>query len=65
MPTPGCSPTISTRRSRCSTNPAVVAVAGCVQTARGRALGLTGNMLVGHRQRIYAIGQRVLKFGQT
>ena len=46
-------------------NPAVVAVAGCVKTARGRALTLTGNVLVGHRQRIYAIGQRVLKFGQT
>jgi poly-beta-1,6-N-acetyl-D-glucosamine synthase len=46
-------------------DPDVVAVAGCVRTAPGRALTLTGNVLVGHRQRIYAIGQRVLKFGQT
>jgi cellulose synthase/poly-beta-1,6-N-acetylglucosamine synthase-like glycosyltransferase len=46
-------------------DPAVVAVAGCVRTARGRALTFTGNLLVSHRQRIYAIGQRVLKFGQT
>ena len=43
----------------------VVAVAGCVRTARDRRLGLIGNILVGHRERIYAIGQRVLKFGQT
>jgi len=40
-------------------------VAGCVRTARGRKLTFTGNVLVGHRQRIYAIGQRLLKFGQT
>jgi cellulose synthase/poly-beta-1,6-N-acetylglucosamine synthase-like glycosyltransferase len=46
-------------------DPRVVAVAGCVKTASGRALTFTGNVLVGHRQRIYAIGQRVLKFGQT
>ena len=46
-------------------DPDVVAVAGCVRTAPGRALSLTGSVLVGHRQRIYAIGQRVLKFGQT
>jgi biofilm PGA synthesis N-glycosyltransferase PgaC len=45
--------------------PDVVAVAGCVQTARDRKLGLIGNVLVGHRERIYSIGQRVLKFGQT
>ncbi len=45
--------------------PDVVAVAGCVRTARDRQLGLIGNILVGHRERIYAIGQRVLKFGQT
>ncbi len=45
--------------------PDVVAVAGCVRTARDRRLSLTGNVLVGHRQRIYTIGQRVLKFGQT
>jgi biofilm PGA synthesis N-glycosyltransferase PgaC len=46
-------------------DPGVVAVAGCVRTARGRALTFSGNLLVSHRQRIYAIGQRVLKFGQT
>jgi len=45
--------------------PDVVAVAGCVRTARDRRLSVTGNVLVGHRQRIYAIGQRMLKFGQT
>jgi cellulose synthase/poly-beta-1,6-N-acetylglucosamine synthase-like glycosyltransferase len=46
-------------------DPKVVAVAGCVRTARGRTLSFAGNLLVSHRQRIYAIGQRVLKFGQT
>jgi poly-beta-1,6-N-acetyl-D-glucosamine synthase len=46
-------------------SPEVVAVAGCVRTARDRRLSLTGNVLVGHRQRIYSIGQRALKFGQT
>ena len=45
--------------------PEVVAVAGCVRTARDRQLSVSGNVLVGHRQRIYAIGQRALKFGQT
>jgi poly-beta-1,6-N-acetyl-D-glucosamine synthase len=45
--------------------PDVVAVAGCVQTARDRRLDFIGNILVGHRERIYAIGQRILKFGQT
>jgi hypothetical protein len=46
-------------------NPQVVAVAGCVQTARDRKLSLSGRVLIGHRTRIYAIGQRALKFGQT
>jgi poly-beta-1,6-N-acetyl-D-glucosamine synthase len=46
-------------------SPEVVAVAGCVRTARDRRLSLTGNVLVGHRQRIYSMGQRALKFGQT
>jgi biofilm PGA synthesis N-glycosyltransferase PgaC len=46
-------------------NPQVVAVAGCVRTARDRRLSLAGRVLVGHRTRIYAIGQRALKFGQT
>ncbi len=45
--------------------PDVVSVAGCVRTAGDRRLGLIGNILVGHRERIYSIGQRVLKFGQT
>jgi poly-beta-1,6-N-acetyl-D-glucosamine synthase len=45
--------------------PEVVSVAGCVRTARDRKLGPVGNVIVGHRERIYAIGQRVLKFGQT
>ena len=46
-------------------SPDVVAVAGCVRTAGGRHLSAIGRILVAHRQRIYAIGQRVLKFGQT
>ncbi|HKN98924.1 MAG TPA: glycosyltransferase, partial [Pseudonocardiaceae bacterium] len=46
-------------------DPEVVAVAGCVRTARDRRLSLVGNLLIGHRTRIYALGQRVLKFGQT
>jgi biofilm PGA synthesis N-glycosyltransferase PgaC len=43
----------------------VVAVAGCVKTDGNRKLTPVGNVLIGHRERIYAIGQRVLKFGQT
>ena len=46
-------------------DPDMVAVAGAVRTATDRALSFTGQVLVGHRRRIYAIGQRVLKFGQT
>jgi poly-beta-1,6-N-acetyl-D-glucosamine synthase len=46
-------------------NPEVVAVAGCVRTALDRKLSPGGNVLVGHRTRIYAVGQRALKFGQT
>jgi poly-beta-1,6-N-acetyl-D-glucosamine synthase len=46
-------------------DPEVAAVAGCVRTARDRRLSVIGNVLVGHRMRIYAIAQRVLKFGQT
>ncbi len=45
--------------------PGVVAVAGCVRTAGARKLAFTGKLLTGHRCRIYALGQRVLKFGQT
>ncbi|HWG61194.1 MAG TPA: glycosyltransferase family 2 protein [Streptosporangiaceae bacterium] len=44
---------------------AVVAVAGCVKIDVRRMLSPVGNLLVGHRMRIYAMGQRVLKFGQT
>ena len=46
-------------------HPEVVAVAGCVRTARDRRMTLGGKVLVGHRTRIYAVGQRVMKFGQT
>jgi cellulose synthase/poly-beta-1,6-N-acetylglucosamine synthase-like glycosyltransferase len=46
-------------------DPEVVAVAGCVRTAADRALSFVGQLLVAHRGRIYSIGQRVLKFGQT
>jgi poly-beta-1,6-N-acetyl-D-glucosamine synthase len=45
--------------------PEVVAVAGCVKTDDDRKLSPIGNLLIGHRQRIYAIGQRVVKYGQT
>ena len=43
----------------------VVAVAGCVRVDGSRMLTPVGNLLVGHRMRIYAIGQRIVKFGQT
>jgi poly-beta-1,6-N-acetyl-D-glucosamine synthase len=46
-------------------SPKVVAVAGCVRTDTKRMLSPVGNLLTGHRMRIYAMGQRVLKFGQT
>ena len=46
-------------------DPKVVAVAGCVRTAVDRRLSPGGNVLVGHRTRIYTVGQRALKFGQT
>jgi poly-beta-1,6-N-acetyl-D-glucosamine synthase len=46
-------------------SPKVVAVAGCVRTDTNRLLSPVGNLLTGHRMRIYALGQRVLKFGQT
>jgi poly-beta-1,6-N-acetyl-D-glucosamine synthase len=46
-------------------DPEVVAVAGCVRTALDRKLSPSGNVLVGHRTRIYTVGQRALKFGQT
>jgi poly-beta-1,6-N-acetyl-D-glucosamine synthase len=43
----------------------VVAVAGCVRIDGRRMLSPVGNLLVGHRMRIYAVGQRIVKFGQT
>ncbi len=46
-------------------DPKVVAVAGCVRTALDRKLSPSGNVLVGHRTRIYTVGQRALKFSQT
>ena len=46
-------------------SPKVVAVAGCVRTDTHRMLSPVGSLLTGHRTRIYAMGQRVLKFGQT
>ncbi|HEY6422114.1 MAG TPA: glycosyltransferase [Pseudonocardiaceae bacterium] len=47
-------------------DPEVVAVAGAVRTHwHERGLSLIGKALVCHRQRIYAITQRLLKFGQT
>jgi len=47
-------------------DPEVVAVAGAVRTHwHERGLSLVGKVLVCHRQRIYAISQRLLKFGQT
>jgi cellulose synthase/poly-beta-1,6-N-acetylglucosamine synthase-like glycosyltransferase len=46
-------------------SPRVAAVAGCVRTDTRRMLSPVGNMLTGHRMRIYAVGQRALKFGQT
>jgi poly-beta-1,6-N-acetyl-D-glucosamine synthase len=46
-------------------DPGVAAVAGCVRTETDRRLSPVGNLLVGHRQVIYSIGQRVLKYGQT
>jgi biofilm PGA synthesis N-glycosyltransferase PgaC len=47
-------------------DPKVVAVAGAVRTHwHERGLSLVGKVLVCHRQRIYAISQRLLKFGQT
>lgn len=47
-------------------DPNVVAVAGAVRTSgRERVMSPVGRLLVSHRQRIYAITQRMLKFGQT
>jgi biofilm PGA synthesis N-glycosyltransferase PgaC len=47
-------------------DPRVVAVAGCAQTKwRPQELSQFGAMIVAHRQRIYTLTQRLLKYGQT
>jgi cellulose synthase/poly-beta-1,6-N-acetylglucosamine synthase-like glycosyltransferase len=47
-------------------DPKIVAVAGCVRSAwRGRDVSLVGKLVSFHRQRIYALTQYLLKFGQT
>lgn len=47
-------------------DPRVAAVAGCAQTRwHPRELGWWGAALVAHRQRVYALTQRLLKYGQT
>src|SRR5437588_4621017 len=46
-------------------DPKVVAVAGAVRTRHEHGLSFIGKVLVCHRQRIYAITQRLLKYGQT
>ncbi len=46
-------------------DPRVVAVAGCAHTWWGRPLGLLGNVVVTHRQRVYVLTQLLLKYGQT
>ncbi|SDP94421.1 Glycosyltransferase, catalytic subunit of cellulose synthase and poly-beta-1,6-N-acetylglucosamine synthase [Actinopolyspora xinjiangensis] len=48
------------------TDPGIVAVAGFVRTDWDRqGMSWLGKLLVCHRQRIYALGQYLLKFGQT
>lgn len=46
-------------------DPAVVAVAGCARTQWSRELSHTGQLIVAHRERIYTMTQRLLKYGQT
>jgi biofilm PGA synthesis N-glycosyltransferase PgaC len=47
-------------------DPRVVAVAGCAQTRwHPKELSPLGAMIVAHRQRIYTLTQRLLKYGQT
>lgn len=47
-------------------DPGVVAVAGCVTTSwRGRGLSPVGRLVAFHRERIYALTQHAIKFGQT
>lgn len=46
-------------------DPKVAAVAGCAHTLWPQRIGLLGEVLVSHRQRIYAMVQLLLKYGQT
>lgn len=46
-------------------DPEVVAVAGCAHTRWHRSLDAVGSVLVAHRQRVYALTQWLLKYGQT
>lgn len=46
-------------------DPEVVAVAGRAHTRWQRSLGVLGTVLVSHRQRVYALTQWLLKYGQT
>jgi biofilm PGA synthesis N-glycosyltransferase PgaC len=48
------------------TDPGVAAVAGAVRSSwDGDRLSLVGKVILCHRQRIYALTQRLLKYGQT
>ncbi|BCJ31559.1 glycosyltransferase family 2 protein [Actinocatenispora sera] len=47
-------------------DPAVVAVAGCARTHWSPdTMSHTGQLIVAHRERIYTMTQRLLKYGQT
>jgi hypothetical protein len=47
-------------------DPRVVAVAGCARSQwHGTTTGPAGRLLIAHRSRVYALTQRLLKFGQT
>lgn len=46
-------------------DPEVVAVAGCAHTRWPRSLDPVATVIVAHRQRIYALTQWLLKYGQT
>ncbi len=46
-------------------DPEVVAVAGCAHTRWERSPGPLGAVLIAHRQRVYALTQCLLKYGQT
>ena len=47
-------------------DPRVAAVAGCAETRWDpAAVGFWGSVVVAHRQRVYTLTQRLLKYGQT